>query len=500
VNVPPSAEAPVVGDDLVTPSTLGRRAISGVFWSSVSRFAQQAVQFATAVVLARLLAPADFGLVAEVIVFTSFAWLLIDFGFSAALIQREKLEERHLSSAFWLNVGIGAVLTLVTVAISPAIAAFYHQPRLRDLTLALSGAFVLGSLGIVQGTVLERDLNFRRLAVITNGATLAGGVVGISAAVAGAGVWSIVAEALVGTGMRSLLLWVSSDWSPALLFDRQAVKDLWGFSANLAAFNSVNFWARNADNVLVGRFVAPAALGIYGRAYTLMMIPLNQVTSTISVAMYPVLARLQGNRELLRDTYLKLVEMIAIVAFPVATGLFVVAHPFVLTLYGQRWAGVVGVLQILCIPLLVQSVGSTVGLVYQTCGRTDWLLRWGVIASATTVAGFAIGIHWGIRGVAASYAIVSVPLFYFSLLPPGKLIGASPVDVLRAVRFPFAAAVAMAAVMWGAGRVVEGLGTGGQLGVEIAVGVVVYSALTTALSIAPLAHVVALYRGSRLKA
>lgn len=471
-----TSEAPAFGDEIVVSTSLAGRAVSGVLWSAASRMGQQLVQFGTSVVLARLLVPRDFGLVAQVIVFTSFAWILVDFGFSAALIQREKLEERHVSSAFWLNVGVGLLLTAVAVGASPGVAAFYHEPRLRNLTMGLAFSFGLGSLGVVQGTLLERNLNFRRLASITIAATVVGGVAGITAALSGLGAWSIVIEGLVVTALRSAILWVASDWRPRQSVDMTAVRELWGFSANLAAFNSVNFWARNADNLLIGRFVSPASLGIYSRAYSVMMIPLNQVTSTITVAMYPALARLQSDRERLRDAYLRLVSIVAFVSFPLATGLFVAARPFVLTLYGDRWVGVIRVLQILCVPLLLQCVGSTVGLIYQTSGRTDWLFRWGCAASATVVVSFAIGIHWGITGVATGYAVASIVLFYFNFAIPGKLIGLRFGDVMRTVWGPFIIATVMAVVAWACGRLVTSAsgGVAAQLSTEMIAGVLIY--------------------------
>jgi O-antigen/teichoic acid export membrane protein len=482
-SVQATSEAPAFGDELVVSKALTGRAVSGVLWSATSRLGQQLIQFGTSVVLARLLVPEAFGLVAEVLVFTNFAWVLVDFGFSAALIQRENLEERHITSAFWLNLAVGLFLTVATIAISPAVAAFYHQPRLGNLTIAMSGAFVLGSLGIVQGTLLERDLNFHRLALITNSATLVAGAAGIAAAFSGLGVWSIVLEALVAAGLRSALLWATSTWRPSWSLDTKAVRELWAFSANLAGFNAVNFWARNADNLLIGRFVAPASLGIYSRAYSLMMVPLNQVTSTVSVAMYPALARLQTDRERLRSTYLGLVGIVAFVSFPLATGLFVAARPFVLTLYGERWDGVIRVLQILCIPLLLQSVGSTVGLIYQTCGRTDWLFRWGLAASGVVVVSFALGVHWGIEGVATSYAIASITLFYFNFTIPGRLIGLGFGELLRPMRAPLAVAGIMAVIVWLTGRATSALGNGATLGIEVTVGVGVYIGVSSLCSL-----------------
>jgi PST family polysaccharide transporter len=280
-----------------------------------------------------------------------------------------------------------------------------------------------------------------------------------------------------------VFLWASGSWRPNGSIDREAIRDLWKFSANLAAFNAVNFWSRNADNLLVGRFVNPCALGLYSRAYSLMLLPLNQITSTVSVAMYPVLARLQHDRVRVRSAYLRVVNLVALASLPMAAGLFVAAHPFVVVVFGQRWEGVAKVLQILCVTLLVQSVGSTVGLIYQVTGRTDWLFRWGLGASIITVASFAIGVHWGITGVAYSYAIVSVGMLYFNFAVPGKLIGLHPTEIARTVSGPLGASLVMALIAWLAGRALAGLGPGAQLAIEFVVGAAVYAAIAHGLSL-----------------
>jgi O-antigen/teichoic acid export membrane protein len=431
---------------------LKQRTVTGLLWSAGVNVGQQFLTFAVTAVLARLLVPADFGLVATVAVFTGFVSLFIDFGLGAALVQRTTLTERHRSSAFWMNLAVGLALTVLVAALAPALARFFDEPRLIDLTWVLSLNFIVASLGIVQSALLQRSMNFRRGAAIEIAAILVGGAVAIGMAVAGYGVWSLVAQLIATSAGRTTLLWATSEWRPHRIVDRDAMRELWRFSGNLAGFTAVNYWARSADNFLIGKFVGAAGLGIYSRAYNLMLLPITQISTVTARVMFPALSRIQQDTPRVKRAYLRAIGIIGLLGFPLTAGLFVVARPFVLTLYGAKWAGVVPVLQILCVAGLMQPVVVTVGWIYQSQGRTDWLMRWGLVTSVLIVSAFGIGIHWGVKGVAVAYAIINYALLYFAFTIPGKLIGMRFREVFLALRGPLFSALAMAALVWTAGR------------------------------------------------
>jgi O-antigen/teichoic acid export membrane protein len=467
-------------------SDLERRTVGGVAWSGGSRVLQQVVQFATTVVLARILTPEDFGLVALIIVFTGFATVLLDFGFAAALIQRLHIEDRHLYSAFWVNVATGVALALLLLFLAPAFASFYDEPRLVPLTMVIGANFVLTGLAAVQAALLQRAMNFRRISVIENTATLAAGALAIAAAASGYGVWSLVILTLATTFLRCALLWLLSDWRPRLRLDLDALRDLWGFSVNLAGVLALNYWSRSADNLLIGKFLGPASLGIYGRAYTLMLLPITQVQAVIGRVMFPALSQIQGDPLRVRRIYLRAIAIIGLVSFPVVVALFVTAEPFVLTLFGPKWAEVVPILQILCIPALIQSIGTTAGWIYQSQGRTDWMLRWNLVTGPLTIGAFAIGIQWGVLGVATAYAVRTVLLTYFNYAIPGRLIEMKFSHVVRTVRGVLGASLAMGAVMWTVEALIPASwAPGAHLALDAAVGASVYLLLLRALSPQP---------------
>jgi O-antigen/teichoic acid export membrane protein len=466
-----------VAAELLEPN-LKQQTVTGVIWSAGARAGSQVLHFAVTVILARLLIPEDFGLVAMIAVFTGFVSLFVDFGLAAALIQRRTLTEAHRSSAFWMNVTAGVVLAALTAALAPALAAFYGEPRLAALTVVLSINFVIGSVAIVQSALLQRAMDFRRLAVVEISSILIGGAAAVGAATAGYGVWSLIVLLLAGTSIRAALLWTLSDWRPHLILDRDAARELWRFSGNLAGYWAVNYWSRNADNFLIGKFVGASGLGIYSRAYSLMLMPLQQISQVTARVMLPALSRIQEDRPRVKRAYLRAVGIIALLSCPVMAGLFVVAEPFVLTLYGPRWRDVVPVLQILCIAGLMQPVGTTVGWIYTSQGRTDWLFRWGLIQSALTVLAFGIGIMWGVHGVALAYAIRTYVLLYPSFAIPGRLIDMRVREVFMAVRGPLSSALAMAGLVWAVGAVLPAdWPPGAVLLVQFGTGVFAYAAL-----------------------
>lgn len=452
-----------------------RQALSGLGWTSASRVFQQAVQFVFTAVLAHLLVPRDFGLIAMIAVFTGFIFIFTDLGLSAAIVQRRDVGERHLCTALWLNAGLGVGSMLAIMGIAPALAAFYGQPRLVALTVALAPTSLIGSLAAVQTAILERQMDFKRLAIIESTAFVAGNVLAIAMAAAGYGVWSFVGLALLSSSIRAVLLWGFSGWRPRHGPDRQSLADLWGFGSRLTGFNTVNYLARNVDNLLIGRFVGTNQLAYYNQAYNFMLFPVGLVGSVATRVMFPALSRLQDDVEQVKRVYLRSLGLISLLTFPFVVGLFVVAQPLVLTLLGPRWRPAVPLVQILCIPSLVQSLVTTTGWIFTSQGRTDMMLRWGLFASSCVICSFFVGLPWGARGVAIAYAAASVIGTYPSFAYPGRLIGLSMMDVVRSVSGVIPAVAIMGGAAWAVERWSSSRwGSGYQLALAALAGVVTY--------------------------
>ena len=425
-----------------------RQVFTGLGWTAGSQVFQVIGQIGFTAVLSRLLLPHAFGLMVLMSVFTGFGSLFVDFGLSSAIVQREQLEERHLSSAFWLNLASGSALMLVIAGIAPLIADFYGEPQLLYLTLALSPVFLIGSLAGVPYAIAQRAMQFRRLVLVENSAFLAGSVLAIVMAVTGFGVWSLLASSVFTTTTKTGLLWAVQPWRPSARLDRRAVRDLWAFSGHLAAFRAMNYWARNADNLLIGRFVGTNPLAYYSRAYNLTLFPLESISSVTTRVIYPTLSRMQDDQERTRSVYLRSLRLIALVTFPALIGLAVLASPFVLTLYGGKWAGVIPLLQVLSAACLLQTVTRTTGWIFSSQGATRGLFRLGVVSSLAVIASFFIGLPWGAKGVAIAYTVCCYALFWPTLTIAGRLIGLTFAHVVRALQGVLTASLVMGTIVF----------------------------------------------------
>ncbi len=417
-------------------------------WTAGSTVGQQVMQFGFAAVLAHLVAPEAFGLIAMITVLTGFAALFVDVGLSSAIVQQPEIEERHLSSALWANLVTGTGAMLVVAALAPAIARFYGEPQLVALTLVSAPVFLISSLAGVQVALLQRAMNFRRLVVIENAAFAAGNVVAIGMAVAGLGVWSFIGLAVSTSVFRATLLWVKSGWYPHLGPDRQSLRELWRFSAHLTGFNVINYWSRNADNLLIGRFLGAIDLAFYSRAYNLMLAPVYLVGSATQGPMFSALSRTRGKDHQTKALYLRALRWLSVISVPLVVILFLVAEPLISTVFGQEWLPAVPILRILCVCSLVQCVLRANGWVFTSQGRTDVLFRLGILWTVAVVVAFIIGLRWGLTGVAVSYAccniLNAIPSFFFS----GRLIGVSLSDVVGALAGAGTASAAMGVVVW----------------------------------------------------
>jgi PST family polysaccharide transporter len=483
MGVPPAHSAVSRSSKASSPSTtddadLVRQTVTGLGWMGPTRVAQRVAQFAFSVVLARLLVPEDFGLIALITVFTGFLGVFADLGFASALIQRRDVEERHLSSALGLNIAVGFTLTCLVAALAPALAAFYNEPRLLPLTFTVAPSFLLESMGGVQTSLLVRGMDFKRLAAVETAGLLTSNGIAVGMALAGAGVWSLVAPILVSPMVRSALLWSVRSWRPRVRPDRSSIAELWGFSSRLAGFSALNYWARNADNLLIGRFIGTRPLAYYSRAYNLMFLPIDLVYAGPMRVMYPALSRLQEDHERVKRIYLRGIALISLFTFPTMVGLGVICRPFVLTVFGAKWAPVVTILEILCIPGFIQSVSGTTGWIFYSQGRTDRFFHWGIYSTASAIAAFFIGLPWGVRGVAIAYACWSLLITYPLYRIAGALIGMSVREVAQALRGTAFTAFLMGLIVWGVERLApSGWGTGGQLALGIATGIVAYVGL-----------------------
>lgn len=479
--------------------SLKERTVTGIAWNTVARVIQQAIQFTLSVILARLLLPEDYGLVGMVAVFIGFATLFAEFGFSSAVVYRPDLRPIHLASIFWVNVAAGALLATVFWVAAPFVATFYETPMLVGITRAIGLNFLLSAFGIVPAALLRRRMAFDRVAALNVLAALVAGIVAVGLAYAGLGAWALVIQGLVSAASTSGLALAFSRWRPTLQFSVSAVRELLGYSSNLVGFGVINYWARNADNLLIGKFLGSAPLGIYSRAYSLMLLPISEVISVLGNVMFPALSSIQQDRARVKRIYLRAMPTIALIAFPMMLGLVVVAEPFVLTLFGERWIGVAPLLRILCFVGVIQSMCSPTGWIYTSQGRTDRMFWWGVGGSGTLIVGIVVGVLQGtVQAVALWYFLANVVICYPCIAIAGRLIDLRFSEVARSVSGPLLCAMAMAVLVWAAGHLLPASWSPATtLVVLVGLGMVSYSALVLATGLPVISELRDLIRSMR---
>ncbi|MER9890907.1 lipopolysaccharide biosynthesis protein [Mesorhizobium sp. M0119] len=386
------------------PPQFGRVALRGGVVTIGAQGFKMAIQFLSVIVLARLLVPEDFGLVASVGPIVAFVGLLQNLGLQQAVVQRKDISTEQLNQVFWISALVGLGSAVVVACLAPAIAAFYGDQRMVGITIGSALPLLLGSLAAVPLALMNRHLRFGQLAlndVITAAAGLATTAV---AAYAGLGYWSLVIGPAVSAVVALAAAWQVARWTPSRP-DLKVDTDILSFGANLTGFNLANFFSRNLDNILIGKYSGPIELGYYDRAYKLLLFPLQNINQPLTRVMVPLLSRIHEDKARFRDIYVRTNWMLAAITMPGIAALTLTSDQVVGLLFGERWTAVAPIFAWLGIASLIQSVSSTTGWIFICQGKTKTMFHWGIYSSLTTVAAFIIGLHWGAVGVAAAYAI-----------------------------------------------------------------------------------------------
>lgn len=400
--------------------SLGQRTIRGVLVTVGGQWSKTLLQLGSTVLLARMLAPDDFGLLAMVAAIVGLAELVRDFGLSGAIVQAKEIGDRLWSSLLWLSVALGAALMLLVAAAAPFIAALYGEPRLILITLVLSPALLINGICTPLQTKLQRDLRFTLLAKLEVSTMLLSVGVAIAGAALGWGVWSLVAMNAAGALYRLVVLvWCAKPhFGPPRISG--SVFPFLTSGGSIFGSQLLNYAARNVDNVVVGSFLGPAVLGYYSRAYSLLIMPLSQINGPLSRVALPVLSRLQDQPDRFRryiSASLLVISYVSLPAFAVLAG---VAFPLVELLLGPKWSPTAAIFQLLAIAGLAQPLSSAVGWLFISLNRMHQQLLYSLVAQPLLIGSYFAGM-WlgGVQGLALLYSLTSVallvPSFYFAI-------------------------------------------------------------------------------------
>ncbi len=384
--------------------SLARLAASGALVTMGGQLLKIAVQFGGIVLLARLLTPRDYGLMAMVVAIVGVGEVLRDFGLSSAAIQAKSLSKVQRDNLFWINSGIGLVLASAVFLSADAIAGFYREPLLRQVAQAISVTLLLNGLTTQFRAHLSRNLRFGPLAFADVGAQLLGLAAAVAAALSGWGYWALVVQALVQASIVLLLMALAARWLPGLPRRDAEMRELLRFGGNLMASQLLTYLSTNIGQILIGSRLGPTPLGHYNRAFALLMMPLNQLNAPATTVALPVLSRLQHDPVrysafLLRGQSALMHFIIAIFAIACAQ-----AAPLILLVLGERWAMTVPIFRILVIGGVFQAAGYAAYWVFLSKGMTGAQLRNSIMSRTLIIASIAFGAQWGVLGVATGYA------------------------------------------------------------------------------------------------
>lgn len=424
---------------------LGRRSRRGGMVLLSAQGVRVLGQMATLVVLARLLPPSAFGLLAMVSAIGAILDLVKEFGLSSATIQKQDISQAQVSALFWINTGVGTALGVGLFLAAPLLARFYSQPELTDVARWLSLAFVASGLTVQHWAILRRQMRFVSIASLETAADLVGFAAGIGLAVAGEGYWALVVQRLCSPVLLVVGTWIVCRWRPSPPARTDGVRPLLGYGASVTASGLAVAFSRSIDQILIGWLWGPALLGLYERTTRLLMVPVNTINAPIYAAAMPALSRLIDQPDRHRSLFAKVLQKVALLTMPAFALSAVTADWVVEILFGPSWSHAVPLVALFSLAAVYLPVLQCTGLLYLAQARTSEMLRANLIDAAFCVMSILAGLHWGTTGIAASLAIVGL----FVRLPVGFWLstrrGPVSVGVLwRAIAPPASAAVAVA--------------------------------------------------------
>ena len=406
----------------MSTESLKQKTTKGIFWSTIERFSNQGMSFLFSVILARMLDPSDFGIIAMISIFFAVAQSFVDSGFSNALVRKTDRREEDLSTCFYFNIGVGIMAYIVLFLIAPLVASFYNQPILSPIIRITGLGVVLNSLCVVQQALFTIKIDFKSQAKVTLSATIISGIVGVILAYQGYGVWALVWQGVVMTSARMALLWLMSKWRPTTGFSKSSFNYLFGYGSKLLASGLLDTIYNNIYPIVIGKFYTPAQLGNYSRALSFAQLPSSNITSILQRVTFPVLSTIQDDIPRLQANYRRLLKLSAFIIFPLMMGLAAVAFPMIRLILTPKWEGCSLYLQIICFALMWYPIHAINLNLLQVKGRSDLFLRLEIIKKIVGVCIMCITIPLGIAAMCIGMVASSLISLFINTYYTGKLI------------------------------------------------------------------------------
>lgn len=403
-------------------ASLVDKTISGIFWSLLQNIGGRSISFLVMIILARLLTPDIFGLIGVLMIFIQLSQALIVAGFNQALIQKKNTDEEDYSSVFWINLTVSIIIYVILFFIAPLIAEFYKQPILTKLTQVLSMVFIINSFSFVQETRLSKEMRFKTLTIIQIPSLVLGGVVSVSMAITGYGVWSIIAMQLVSRFVYVIQIWLYAKWKPKFVFNILKVKKLFSFGSKLLISEIIHIIYQNIYLVLIGRFYPLSSVGYYQNASNLVNTPSTTLSSAINSVAFPAFSSIQDNDLMLKLGFKKIIQQTLFWLCPIFILAGVLAEPLFHFIFTEKWLPAVPYFQLLCIVGIFTPLNSFNLNILNVKGRSDFYLRLEILKKAIITIGIIIAIPLGIWALMIFQALNSILTYIINSYYSGRFI------------------------------------------------------------------------------
>lgn len=404
------------------PLDIKSQAISGMIWTGVERFGTQFIHFVTEIVIARILVPADFGIIAMLSIFMAVAQSFLDSGFANALIQKKDRTEIDYSTVFYFNILVAVLLYIILYLTAPLIAAFYNMPILTEVTRIYTLSLIFNGLTIVQTAKLSIELNFRTQAIASIISIILAGSLGIFLAYRNYGVWALVAQGVAIAGIRMLVLWFKSSWKPLLVFSYSSFRQLFSFGSKLLASGMINTIYQNLYSIVIGKFFSASSLGFFNRAEKFASLPTMSITQIVLKVNFPILSKYQDDDVKLISIYKRLLRAPIFILYPSLLGMAALANPLIEVVLGAKWLPCVPLLQILCVGYIWGPLTHiNLNLLYVK-GRSDLVLKLELIKKPFAFLLLFASIPLGLMWVCVGKAIYEFIAFAFNCYYTKKIL------------------------------------------------------------------------------
>lgn len=391
--------------------TLRQKALSGAKWTTTSTGINLLLQFIQLAVIARILGPSALGLMGMVMIVIGFSQAFADMGISNAIIHRQNISKKQLSSLYWLNIFAGLVIFLILILISPFVASLYQEPKIQGLIYWAAAIFLITPFGQQFQILLQKELKFNYIAIIEVISTLIGTITTITLAYLGYGVITIVWGQLANAVVKVVLLvtFVGRDWKPNIFFNKSDLEGFLSFGLYQMGERTLNYFNKNLDYIVIGKFLGPEALGYYTLAYNIIILPVSKINPILTRVAFPIFSKIQDQNSKLKEGYLKILNILSFINFPIFIGLASTSLLFIPTIFGEEWSKSILLIQILAGVGLLRSTGNPAGSLLLSKGRADLGFKWNLFLMFTQIPGILLGLFFGgVVGVALAYLLLEV--------------------------------------------------------------------------------------------